>query len=74
MSRKKMKSSIKVGLIGFGTVATGVVKILLGQKDLLQRRLGASLEIASIADYDIKRDRGISLPPGILTTDAMKVI
>ncbi|HZR47422.1 MAG TPA: homoserine dehydrogenase [Candidatus Manganitrophaceae bacterium] len=69
-----MKSSIKIGIIGFGTVATGVVKILTGQKGLLQRRLGAALEIVQVADLDIKRSRGVSLPKGILTTDAMKVI
>ncbi len=69
-----MKSSIKIGIIGFGTVGTGLVKILLQQKDLLLRRLGLPLEIASIADRDIERDRGIALPPGVLCTDAAKII
>ena len=50
------------------------MKILSAQKALLQRRLGAALEIVQVADLDIKRSRGISLPKGILTTDAMKVI
>jgi homoserine dehydrogenase len=66
--------SIKIGIIGFGTVATGVVKILSRQKELLQRRLGAALEVVQVADLDIKRSRGVSLPKGTLTTDAMKVI
>lgn len=66
--------SIKIGIIGFGTVATGAVKILTRQKELLQRRLGAALEIVQIADLDIKRSRGVSIPKGILTADAAKVI
>jgi len=55
-------------------VGTGLVKILLQQNDLLLRRLGLPLEIVSIADQDIERDRGISLPPGVLTTNAAKII
>ncbi len=32
--------SIKIGLIGFGTVGTGVVRLLTEQRELLARRLG----------------------------------
>jgi homoserine dehydrogenase len=65
---------IHVGLIGFGTVGSGVVRILTEQKDLIFRRLGAHLTIAQIADLDIKRDRGVSVPKKILTTDARALI
>ncbi|MEO2055671.1 MAG: homoserine dehydrogenase [Nitrospira sp.] len=63
-----------MGIIGFGTVGTGLVRILLQQKDLLLRRLGIPLEIAAIADHDAEKDRGISLPPDVLTTNAAKII
>ncbi len=69
-----MKSRIGVGLIGFGTVGTGVAAILFHQAALLRRRLGVSLDLVRIADLDISRDRGLSLPAGILTTDAKQVI
>ncbi len=69
-----MKQSIKIGFIGFGTVATGAVKILQNQQDLLERRIGAKLEIVKIADRDIKRDRGIALPDGILTPEVSQVL
>ncbi|MFY9268210.1 MAG: homoserine dehydrogenase [Candidatus Manganitrophaceae bacterium] len=69
-----MKSSIKIGIIGFGTVGTGTLKILTGQKELIRRRLGCSIDVVRIADLDVKRSRGTSLPKGILTTDPMKVI
>lgn len=69
-----MKRSIKIGFIGFGTVATGAIKILTEQKALLKRRIGADLEIVKIADREIERDRGIALPPGLLTADAEAVL
>lgn len=69
-----MKSRIGVGLIGFGTVGTGVAEILLRQADLLRRRLGASLDLVRIADLDVTRDRGVRLPPGLLTADAKQII
>ncbi len=69
-----MKSRIGVGLIGFGTVGTGVAAILFHQAALLRRRLGVSLDLVRIADLDISRDRGLSLPAGILTTDAKQVL
>ena len=65
-----MDSSISVGLIGLGTVGTGVAKILLTNADLIAKRVGASVDLIRIADSDIQRDRGINLPSGMLTTDA----
>jgi homoserine dehydrogenase len=65
---------IHIGLIGFGTVGSGVVRILTEQKDLIFRRLGAELTIAQIADLDIKRHRGVSVSKKILTTDARALI
>ena len=68
------KEKIGVGIIGFGTVGTGVAKVLLGQAGLLQRRLGAELELVGIADLDLKRDRGVRVPKKILTKDAHRLI
>ena len=68
------KSSIGVGLIGFGTVGSGVVKLLRQNADLLRRRLGVPIELIKVADLDITRDRGVSLPAGVLTADADEVL
>jgi len=64
------KSGISVGIVGFGTVGTGVTKILMGKGSELQRRLGFPILLKRIADTDIKRDRGISLPSGLIVKDA----
>ena len=65
---------IKIGIIGLGTVGTGVVKILQQNQDLIQNRLGAIIEIAKIADLDLTSDRGISLNHLPLTHNALEVI
>jgi len=69
-----MKARIGVGLVGFGTVGTGVAKILLGNRALIQRRVGVPVELVRVADLDIARDRGVSLPPGMLTTDVGQIL
>ncbi len=61
---------INIGIIGFGTVGTGTASILLKNRDLLKQRTGIDINLRKIADLDIKRDRGIKLPKGILTTKA----
>ena len=65
---------IRVGLLGFGTVGSGVAKILLENQDVIESRLGASLELRWIADLDIETDRGVSVDRKILTTDVNMVI
>lgn len=66
--------NIKVGLLGFGTIGTGVVRVFQQNKELLATRLGADLELARIADLDITTDRGVQLAPGLLTDDAQALL
>lgn len=65
---------INIGIIGFGTVGTGTAKILIRNRDIISRRTGFDINLKRIADVDIKRDRGIKLPKGVLTTDAEKIL
>jgi len=67
-------SAINIGLIGFGTVGTGVARILTENRDILHARTGLDLNLRSVADIDIQTDRGVDLTPGVLTTDAMAVV
>ncbi|MDR1998069.1 MAG: homoserine dehydrogenase [Candidatus Margulisbacteria bacterium] len=68
------KSELNIAVLGFGTVGTGVVKMLLGNGELLARRCGKKLTLKYIADLDIQRDRGVKVPKGVLTTDALNAI
>ena len=63
-----------IGMLGFGTVGTGVAKILLDRKDLISSRVGAMMNLKRVADIDITTDRGIRLAEGVLTTDAWDVV
>ncbi len=65
---------IYVGLLGFGTVGSGMVKILLENREVIESRLGASLALKWVADLDLERDRGVPVDSGLLTTDAEAVI
>jgi homoserine dehydrogenase len=65
---------IQIGLLGCGTVGTGVAKLLIENKDLLTARVGADLNLKWVADIDIETDRGIQFPEGVLTTDAQKLL
>ncbi len=65
---------INIGLIGFGTIGAGVAKLLAKNGQLIEEKLGARLVLKKIADLDITTDRGVPVPPGILTTDANEVL
>ncbi len=65
---------INVGIIGFGTVGAGTVEILQKNRQTISSRVGSEIMVKNIADLDIKSDRGISVDPSILTTDALDII
>ena len=65
---------IYVGLIGFGTVGTGVVRLLAENGGLIADKLGARLVLKRIADLDTTTDRGVTLLPGVLTRDVNEIL
>lgn len=68
------KDTISVGIIGFGTVGTGTVRILLENRDILRERLGFDIWVKRVAVRDIKKDRGIKLPKGMITKNVHSVL
>lgn len=66
--------AINIGLIGCGTVGTGVAKILIDNQDLISSRLGAVLKLKYVADIDTETDRGIPFDEGVFVTDVKSVI
>ncbi len=65
---------IALGLIGFGTIGTGVVRLLQENRDLISQRVGAEIHLKRIADIDIVRSRGIVIDRARLTTDAADIL
>ncbi len=62
-------NNIKVGLIGFGNIGAGVVKLLRENAGVIRSKVGTGIVLKRIADLDILSDRGVSVDDGILTTD-----
>ena len=65
---------INIGLLGCGTIGTGVAKILINNADLIRSRVGADLNLKYVADIDLKTDRGIRFDNGVFISDAYKVV
>ena len=63
------KETAKVALVGLGTIGTGVARLLLENKERLSRRVGMPVELVRIVDKDVASDRGLCIPPGMLTDD-----
>jgi homoserine dehydrogenase len=65
---------IGVGLLGFGTIGAGVVKLMGQNASLIEEKLGARLRLRKVADLDISTDRGVPVEPGVLTQNADEVL
>jgi homoserine dehydrogenase len=68
------EKNVKVGLVGFGTVGCGVVKLILEEADSIAAKTGLRLELACVVDVDTQSPRSVKLPDGILTTDLNKLL
>jgi homoserine dehydrogenase len=53
--------AVGVGLVGLGTIGTGVAKVLRRNASVIAQRLGFPLQLVRIADLDTTRDRGVDL-------------
>ncbi|MFQ5354504.1 MAG: homoserine dehydrogenase [Thermodesulfobacteriota bacterium] len=65
---------INVGLIGFGTIGTGVARVLTNNASVISERLGSEVVLKRIADSDTERDRGVCLGEGVLVGDAELIL
>ena len=82
MHKNKMKPNrskargecINIGLIGFGTIGSGVAKFLLESRGVLLKRTGMEFNLLWVCDKDLSSKRGVNIPKNILTRDADRVI
>ena len=65
---------VKIGLVGFGTVGSGVAKLILEDADLIAAKTGLRLQLACVVDIDTKSPRPVKLPEGILTDDLSRLL
>lgn len=65
---------VKVGLLGYGTVGQGVISLLRQNRDEIAAKLGAGIELAGVADVDVRSPRKVKLKKGLLTSDPYRLI
>ena len=68
------EKSVKIGLVGFGTVGCGVAKLLVEQADSIEAKTGLRLELTRVVDIDTDSPRDVKLPEGVLTSDINKLL
>ncbi|SFE24574.1 homoserine dehydrogenase [Paenibacillus catalpae] len=65
---------VKVGLLGLGTVGTGVVRIVEGHQEDLQSQVGSPIVIEKILVQNKAKSRSISIDSSKLTEDPWEII
>ncbi|WP_426569221.1 homoserine dehydrogenase, partial [Bacillus velezensis] len=66
--------AIRIGLLGLGTVGSGVVKIIQDHQDKLMHQVGCPVTIKKVLVKDIDKKRDADLPKDVLTTEVYDVI
>ncbi|MFO1445312.1 homoserine dehydrogenase [Bacillus sp. Bva_UNVM-123] len=66
--------SISIGLMGLGTVGSGVVQIINNHQDKLMHQVGCPVKIKKILVKNLNKERVVQVAPELLTTDADDII
>ncbi len=65
---------VKIGMLGMGTVGSGVASILAEQGGALHEKTQFDLQLQRVLIRDLKKRRGAELPQDVYTTDAEAVL
>lgn len=65
---------IRVGLLGLGTVGSGVVKIINAHQDRLIHQIGCPVKVTKILVQNLEKERDVQITPDMLTKDATEII
>ncbi len=66
--------SVKIGILGLGTVGSGTVSVLKRNAREISRRAGRGIDIYAAADKDLDKERSCDLSGINLTDDAFSVV
>ena len=66
--------AIHVGIIGLGTVGTGVYRLLTQNAGDIEKKLGIPVEVVKVAELDPDRFRELNVPDHVRTGDAREVL
>ncbi len=69
----RRREPVRVGLLGCGTVGTGVVKLLRHNAEMLARKLGTRLELVAVADRSLKPQPSLGLSRALIMRDPLEL-
>lgn len=65
---------VKIGLLGLGTVGSGVFELLAKNKKLIEERVGVKIGIKKILVRDLKKKRKVDVDPTLLTLNPDEIL
>ncbi len=65
---------VNIGLIGFGTIGSGVVETFNKNLELLENKVNKKINLKKVVDLDIETDRGVHISPEVLSTDINDIL
>jgi homoserine dehydrogenase len=66
--------TIRVGMVGCGTVGSAVIRMLHDHADDIAMRAGCRIEVSRVAVRDLDRERGVPLPREVFTDDGLDIV
>ncbi len=70
----KCMKAISIGLLGLGTVGSGVVKIIKNHQDKLMHQVGCPVVIKKVLVQDLHKNRSVDVDSRLLTSDANDIL
>ena len=64
-----MSEPVRVGVVGMGTVGSGVVRLLVESADHIERHAGRRIVVEKAVVKDVAKARSVQLPGGKISSD-----
>jgi homoserine dehydrogenase len=69
-----MKQGINIALLGRGTVAQGVIKLLLKNRAMIKKRVGANLSLLKVLTRNTGKRERVKLPANLMTDEPEDIL
>lgn len=70
----EVKREIQVGLLGFGTVGTGVLRIIQQHQEDLVHQTGCNLQVKKVLVQSVEKPRALELNGNLMTTNPEEIL
>jgi homoserine dehydrogenase len=66
--------AISIGLLGLGTVGSGVIKIIENHQDKLMHQVGCPIQVKKVLVQQLGKERAVKIDESVLTTDVNDIL